>query len=113
MGSILLAEQRAFIIRSTTYDTNGLFAFRCYYVSPRLWCPLPYEATIFSNDEMAEDHVELYKASDYYMKPNDQRKEVLDIVPLYGEITVGFRKDTKTMLQELGVKPKLSGEHDG
>jgi len=83
---IELSAERLYIMRATYTHTDGRIEVR-YYETPSMWNKSPMEATIFQNYESGEGHLNRFvkrdKAKGGWF---DGRKEVLEIVPLYGEI---------------------------
>jgi len=56
-----------------------------YYMTPSMWTSAPPHATIFSY-EAAEAHMILYHQRDGGYEWHDGSTEILEVVPLYGEI---------------------------
>lgn len=80
-NKITLLAEKLYIIRSIKTKPNG-HVDTIYYMTPSLWNSSPMEATIFQNFEAGEAHMEMLEHADWA----DGSTEVLDVVPLYGEI---------------------------
>lgn len=86
MEKIKLEADKVYIIRSTKTSPKGQVTVR-YYETPSIWNTSPAEATIFRDFDVGCAHLNMYHERD--AAPNgwaDGSKEVLDVVPLYGEI---------------------------
>lgn len=83
---ISLSADRLYIIRSRRERPDGQVTVR-YYETPAVWNASPMEATVFQNYESGAAHLRMYHERD---RPKrgwaDGSVEVLDVVPLYGEI---------------------------
>lgn len=85
-NKITLLAERLYIIRSARTKPSGEVLTR-YYETPSTWNMSPMEATIFQNYEAGEGHLAMYRKRDAAPKGwADGSTEVLDVVPLYGEI---------------------------
>lgn len=98
---ITLLSENLYIIRCVHTFVDGSTQ-TVYYMTPAVWTKAPPRATIFCDYDAAEAHLNMYHARDRApLGWGDGRKEVLDVVPLYGEIlsspnAVGIGpKDTK------------------
>lgn len=75
-----------YIIRSICTWKDGAKKIS-YYESPSVWNNSPTKATIFTSYEAAESHFNMYHTRDKApLGWSDNRKEVIDVVPLHGEI---------------------------
>jgi len=88
---ITLLAENLFIIRTTMTwpndsNKNDKKEVR-YYETPSTWNTSPTAATIFQNYEAGEAHLNMYNRRDKAPKGwMDGRKEIIEVVPLYGEI---------------------------
>lgn len=86
MSKITLLAENLYIIRSTSTHTDGSTSVE-YYMTPVMWTKAPTRATIFQQYEAGEAHLNMYYRRDKSDKWwADGRTEVLDVVPLYGEV---------------------------
>ena len=83
---VLLAE-KLYVMRSTRTKPDGEVRVT-YYETPSTWNRSPMEAVIFQNYESGEGHLQLLRERDLKGMKGwaDGSTEVIDIVPLYGEI---------------------------
>lgn len=91
MPKITLLAENLYIIRSTQTLTDGSVRVS-YYESPIMWNTSPTMATIFQNYDAGEAHLTMYYKRDKAPKGwFDGRKEIMEVVPLYGEMTKKFK----------------------
>lgn len=87
MSKITLLAENLYIIRSTSTYPDGCSASVRYYVTPSTWTVAPTKATLFLSYEAGEAHLTMYHYRDKSSNGwADGRTEVLDVVPLYGEV---------------------------
>ncbi len=85
-GKITLLAENLYLIRSTRTKTNGEVIVS-YYETPSTWNKSPMKATLFQDYENGEGHLTMYRERDAAkLGWADGSKEVLDVVPLYGEL---------------------------
>ena len=85
-NKITLLAENLYIIRSTRTKLNG-DVIVSYYETPSVWNRSPVKATIFTDYENGEAHLNMYHNRDAAPKGwADGSKEILDVVPLYGEL---------------------------
>lgn len=82
---ITLDAEDLYIIRSNRTKPCGEVVVT-YYESPPCWNKAPVQATLFTSYEIAEAHMSLFRERDAGECWADGSVEVLDVVPLYGEI---------------------------
>lgn len=85
-AKITLKAEDLYIIRSISTFSDGQKKVQ-YYESPSVWNSSPLHVTLFTSYEAAESHLFMYDSRDKAKKGwADGRTEVMDVVPLYGEI---------------------------
>lgn len=86
MNKITLLAENCWVIRSTRTKPSGEVIV-AYYCTPSTWNRAPVRATIFSDYEAAEGHLNLYHKRDRApLGWADGSTEVIDIVPLHGAV---------------------------
>lgn len=89
MTKITLLAENCFVIRSTRTKPSGEVVVS-YYGTPSTWFRAPVRATIFSDYECAEGHLNLYHKRDRApLGWADGSREVFDIVGLHAAVTGG------------------------
>lgn len=81
MPKVTLLAERLYIIRSAKTKPTGEVDVR-YYETPSVWNASPLQATIFQNYDAGEGHMQALERANWA----DGSTEVVDVVPLYGEI---------------------------
>ena len=83
---ITLLAENLYIIRSVRTKPDGV-VITSYYETPSTWNTSPVKATIFTDYENGETHLNMYHNRDAAPKGwADGSKEIIDVVPLYGEL---------------------------
>lgn len=86
MQKITLNADELFIIRSVKTSPEGVEETR-YYESPSVWNSAPTKATMFTDFEIGEAHLNMMAERDVRDSSwADGSTEVFDVVPLFGEI---------------------------
>ena len=86
MSKITLLAENLYIIRSTKTNPGGEVIIS-YYETPSTWNKAPMKATLFQDYENGEGHLAMYRKRDAAkLGWADGSTEVLDVVPLYGEM---------------------------
>lgn len=85
---VTFLAENLFIIRTTmTWPNEPERKEVRYYETPSTWNKSPMEATIFQNYDAGEGHLHMYHKRDKAPKGwFDGRKEIIEVVPLVGEI---------------------------
>lgn len=86
MPKITLLAENLYLIRSTQTFVDGHVNV-WYYETPSVWNKSPLRATLFQDYENGEGHLNMYHERDKGKGAwFDGRKEVLEVVPMYGEL---------------------------
>lgn len=83
---ITLLSENLYIIRCIHTFVDGSTS-TLYYMTPAMWTKAPTRATIFCDYDAGTAHMNMYHKRDRSPRGwADGRTEILDVVPLYGEI---------------------------